>query len=167
MRHIVGQDVGKRDGMIDIEIGRTPTGGRHFPIAFRLEFIHRWDAATDRGAKTRLLREHNLTTATVRRWLHSRDEGEFTGLTSVTREERSLRRMENADRAELTRLRKENAALKHKVAQGEAVQEILGKAYELLEGITTSSTTDDEPEIPPALLSATEYANWLERNKLH
>ncbi|BAH49110.1 hypothetical protein ROP_08630 [Rhodococcus opacus B4] len=98
--------------------------------------------------------------------MHSRDEGEFTGLTSVTREEKSLRRMENADRDELARLRKENAALKHKVAQSGAVQEILGRAYELLEGITTSATTDDEPEIPPALLSATEYANWLERNKL-
>ncbi|MFE7419560.1 hypothetical protein ACFU5V_25765, partial [Rhodococcus sp. NPDC057529] len=65
--------------MIDIEIGRTPTGGRQFPIAFRLEFIHQWDAATARGARTRLLREHNLTRATVRRWLRSRDEGEFTG----------------------------------------------------------------------------------------
>ena len=153
--------------MIDIEIGRTSTGGRQFPIAFRLEFIHRWDAATTRGAKTRLLREHNLARNTVERWLHSRDQGEYSGLTSVTREERSLRRMENADRAELARLRKENAALTHKLAQSEAVQEILAKAYELLEGITTSSTTDDEPEIPPALLSATEYANWLERNKLY
>ncbi|RKM76300.1 hypothetical protein COO55_32580 [Rhodococcus opacus] len=45
VRHIVGQDVGKRDGMIDIEIGRTPTGGRQFLIAFRLAFIHRWDAS--------------------------------------------------------------------------------------------------------------------------
>ncbi|KIQ07863.1 hypothetical protein RU01_21845, partial [Rhodococcus sp. MEB064] len=67
--------------------------------------------------------------------------------------------------AELARLRKENDALKKKVAQSEAVQEILGKAYELLEGITESSTETDD-QIPPALMSATEYARWLERNAL-
>ena len=57
VRHIVGQDMGKRDGMIDIEIGRTPTGGRQFPIAFRLEFIHRWDTSLLRvPCSPRLLR---------------------------------------------------------------------------------------------------------------
>ncbi|BAH49109.1 hypothetical protein ROP_08620 [Rhodococcus opacus B4] len=51
MRHIVGKDAGKRATMVDVEIGRTPTGGRQFPIAFRLEFIHEWDAATGRGCQ--------------------------------------------------------------------------------------------------------------------
>lgn len=136
-------------------------------MAFRIEFVQQWDACTGRGDKTRLLREHNLTQATVRAWLRARDEGKYSAQLAAASEERSLRRMENFDRAEFARLRKENAALKHKLAQSEAVQKILGKAYELLEGITTSSVADDETEIPTMLLSATEYAKWLERNKLY
>ncbi len=152
--------------VIDIEIGRTPTGGRTFPVAFRIEFVQRWDDAIERGAKTRLLREHNLTGATVRRWLRSRERGEYEKELAPVAEERSRTRMENFDRAEFNRLRKENRELKTKLAQSEAVQEILGKAYELLEGITTSSPNEDPTEIPVTLLSANEYALWLERNKL-
>lgn len=152
--------------MIDIEIGRTRTGGRTFPVAFRIAFVEQWDLCTDHGSKVRLLREHNLTRATVRNWLRSRDEGEYEAQMAPAAEKRSLRRMENFDRAEFNRLRKENRELKHKLTQSEAVQEILGKAYELLEGITTSSPNEDPTEIPVTLLSANEYARWLERNKL-
>jgi hypothetical protein len=73
--------------------------------------------------------------------------------------------MDGRDRAELARLRKENEALKKKVAQSEAAQQILGKAFELLEGITTSSTEENTP-IPPALMSADEYKKWLQRRRL-
>ena len=68
------------------------------------------------------------------------------------------------DRAELARLRVENEQLRQKVARSEAVQEILGKAYELLEGINESSEPD--PKIPLALMSADEYAEWLKRHNL-
>lgn len=70
----------------------------------------------------------------------------------------------NIDRAELARLRAENEQLRERVARSEAVQEILGKAYELLEGINESS--DPDPKIPPALMSADEYAEWLQQHKL-
>ena len=73
-------------------------------------------------------------------------------------------RMDSRTRAELARLRTENEALRKRVAQAEAAQEILGKAFELLEGITASS--DDPPQIPPALMSAAEYQQWLQRRKL-
>jgi len=72
--------------------------------------------------------------------------------------------MESRDRAELVRLRLENEALKKKVAQSEAAQQILGKAFELLEGITTSS--ENTAQIPPSLMSADEYAQWLKRHRL-
>ncbi|MGU3438415.1 hypothetical protein ACNHUS_36070 [Actinomycetes bacterium M1A6_2h] len=150
--------------MIDIEIGRSATGVRSFSIAFRIEFLRQYDAAIERGAKTALLREYNLTGNTVKRWREARDRGEFTA-SMVTAARKPRFEVKNTERAELARLRKENEALKKKVAQGEAVQEILGKAYELLEGITESST-ENEDQIPPALLSATEYAQWLRRNKL-
>lgn len=150
--------------MIDVEIGRSATGVRRFPLAFRVEFLRSWDDAVERGAKTALLRKHSLTTNTVKRWLEARERGEFTA-SMVTAARKSRFEVKNTERAELARLRKENDALKKKVAQSEAVQEILGKAYELLEGITESSTETDD-QIPPALMSATEYARWLERNAL-
>jgi phage terminase Nu1 subunit (DNA packaging protein) len=129
-----------------------------------LEFIRAWDAATPvRGGRTRLLREHNLDKATVRRWLLARDRGELEE--SMTKAAKAGRKSQaSIDRAELARLRVENEQLRQKVARSEAVQEILGKAYELLEGINESSEPD--PKIPLALMSADEYAEWLKRHNL-
>ncbi|WP_280674508.1 hypothetical protein [Cryobacterium sp. CG_9.6] len=118
----------------------------------------------ERGAKVRLLREFDLAKGTVNRWLRARDDGEWTA-SMVATSERSPQRMDNRDRAELARLRMENEALKKKVAQSEAAQQILGKAFELLDGITTRSNEEQTP-IPPALMSAGEYAAWLKRSKL-
>ena len=150
--------------MSDLVIGRTSTGGRSFPLAFRVEYLRRWDECFERGSKVRLMREFSVEKSTVDRWLKARDAGELTA-SMVATAERSPRRMESRDRAELARLRAENEALKKKVAQSEAAQQILGKAFELLEGITESSTTERAP-IPPALLSADEYAAWLKRRRL-
>ncbi|MDV6293941.1 hypothetical protein ACWEQV_28400 [Rhodococcus aetherivorans] len=112
--------------MIDIEIGRTPTGKRSFPLAFRIEFLRRWDACVERGVRTRLLREHALVESTVRRLTAARDRGEWT-TSMVAAAEKPGRRMDSRDRAELARLRTENEALRRKVEQAEAAQEILGK----------------------------------------
>ncbi|WP_411721583.1 hypothetical protein, partial [Mycetocola sp.] len=86
----------------------------------------------ERGSKARLLREFDLASTTVDRWRQARARGELTA-SMVAAAERSPRRMDSRDRAELARLRQENEALKKKVAQSEAAQEILGKAFELLE----------------------------------
>lgn len=149
--------------MNDPTIGLTQSGRRSFSVGYRLDFLRKWDASVERGAKVRLLREHALVSSTVERWLAARTRGELT-TSMVATAERSSHRMENRDRAELARLRLENEALKKKVAQSEAAQQILGKAFELLEGITTSS--ENPPEIPPTLMSADEYAKWLKRHKL-
>lgn len=149
--------------MNDPTIGLTKSGRRSFPVEYRLAFLRKWDASVERGAKVRLLREHALASSTVDRWLAARTRGELTA-SMVATAERSSHRMENRDRAELARLRVENEALKKKVAQSEAAQQILGKAFELLEGITTSS--ENPPEIPPTLMSADEYAKWLKQHRL-
>lgn len=103
--------------------------------------------------------------ATVQAWLKARDRGEFTAAMVTAAEKSRSRRMNSRERAEVAKLRAENERLKEKVVQAEAAQQILGKAFELLQGITERST-EDTTEIPPALMSASEYAQWLERRKL-
>lgn len=44
--------------MSEILVGQTRTGRRTFPMAFRVEFLRKWDLCLERGSKTRLLREY-------------------------------------------------------------------------------------------------------------
>lgn len=150
--------------MIGIEVGRTPTGRRAFPLEFRVEFLRQWDGCVEWGAKARLLREHAVSSSTVERWLAARERGDWER-SMVAAAERAPDRMDSQDRAELARLRRENEALKEKVARSEAAQEILGKAFELLEGINKSSA-QDPAQIPPSLMSAEQYAQWLKQHRL-
>ncbi|WP_024794497.1 hypothetical protein [Tomitella biformata] len=151
--------------MIDVEIGRTAGGHRRFPIAFRIEFVKQWHQAHERGAKVRLLRQYNLHRATAMRWIDADRQGEFT-VATVAAAERAPTRVASRDRATIARQNVRIAELEKKVAQSEAVVEILGKAYELLEEITQSEQTDTEALIPPALMSADEYTRWLRSSKL-
>jgi transposase-like protein len=150
--------------MISIEPGLSATGQRSFPIGYRLEFLREWDACRERGAKTKLLRENDLSRATVQRWIRARRRGELEE--SMTKASKPGKSSASVDRAELARLRVENERLRRQVVQAEAAQEILGKAFELLQGINESSQHEEDPQIPPALMSATEYAAWLQRHKL-
>ena len=148
--------------MISIKPGLTATGRRRFPIGYRLEFLREWDACRERGAKARLLRENDLTYETVQVWIRARDRGELEE--SMIRAAKPDKSSASVDRAELARLRLENERLRRKVVQAESAQDILGKAFELLQGINESP--DNDPQIPLALMSATEYADWLKRTKL-
>ena len=123
-----------------------------------------WDARVDFGGKTQLLREYGLANCTVRRWVGARDAGEFER-SMLTASQRSRNSVNNQDRAELARLRQENAALQAKVKQAEAAQEILGKAFEILEGIAKTST-ESGPAVPLSVMSAAEYTSWLKRLNL-
>lgn len=79
--------------------------------------------------------------------------------------ERSKARMNSQERAELGMLRKKVEQLEAKVAQAEAAQDILGKAFELLQGINKTSI-DDPSSVPTALMSADEYMRWLGHNNM-
>ena len=150
--------------MIDVQIARSQSGRRMFPLAFRVEFLRQWDEAVEHGAKARLMREFNLSQASVRVWLRARDRGAFeASMVMASGQSRAV--VSNEDRAELARLRLENQQLRRKVEQSEAVQEILGKAFELLDGITKGSPPP-QPAIPISLMSAKEYTAWLQTVKL-
>lgn len=151
---------------IEVPIGRTAQGRRHFPIAYRVEFLQRWDqATTTRGARARSLRANHLSEATVQRWIRAREAGEFTASMTAAASNPRIR-MDSQHRAELAELRAENAALTRENNQHEAALEIMGKAFELLQGINESSEQDEEPQITPALMSAEQYAHWLTRHNL-
>ena len=66
----------------------------------------------------------------------------------------------NVTRSELVKLRAENERLRKKVAQAEAAQEILGKAFGLL-GAVNQSPNEDPIQIPPALMTLDQYKRWL------
>lgn len=148
---------------ISAPIGSTATGKRSFSLAYRLEFLAAWDECEAHGDKTRLLRANGLAQSTIKRWLQARDEG-LLDESAVQAMSGGRRRTHSEDRSELLRLRRENERLQKKVREAETVQEIMGKAFELLEGITKSST-GPQAQIPPALMSAQEYERWLERKE--
>lgn len=152
---------------VSVPVGRTPTGRRTFPLAYKIEFLRLWDeAAQVHGGKTRLLRENALSIETVRRWIRSRDRGEFeeSMVTAASTPSKGML-VEAQDRAKMAKLIAENKRLKRKAAEADAALEIMGKAFELLEGITTSSE-DELDQIPQALMSAEQYRMWLERKGL-
>jgi hypothetical protein len=151
--------------MISTPIGTTASGGRSFSVAFRIEFLQAWDECVAHGDKARLLREHNLAKGTVKRWLNARARGEFDASLQAAEVKMGRRQQHNEDRSEVIRLRRQVEQLEQKVKNAEAAQEIMGKAFELLDGITKSSTGPDA-QIPPTLMSAAEYQTWLERKKL-
>lgn len=150
---------------ITTSMGVRANGDRHIPLAFKVEFLQVWDQCIERGSRIRLLREHGLARSTVNRWLAARERGDFgeSMAKAAIAKPRGDRMAE--DRAELARLREENERLRAKVKQAEAAQDILGKAFELLEGINKSSTEAD-PKIPPALMSAEQYREYLTRHNL-
>nr|WP_260152589.1 hypothetical protein [Hoyosella altamirensis] len=119
----------------------------------------------EHGSRARLLRQYNLTRKTVSPWLVARDRGDFDARVTPGKPRRARSTMNDSERAELARLRSENAALKKKVAQSGAAQEILGKAFELLSGINDSST-DPKDMVPPAMMKAKAYRQWLARHDL-
>lgn len=150
--------------MISTPIGTTVTGKRSFPVAFRIAFLAAWDDCVGHGDKARLLREHGLAKATVKRWLDARDQGRLDASVE-TAMSKDAGRTPSQDRAELARLRRENERLQAKLRNAEVAQEIMGKAYELLQGIDLSSP-DPQTQIPPALMSKSQFAEWLARKRL-
>ncbi|MET9201788.1 hypothetical protein [Gordonia sp. NPDC003585] len=144
----------------------TPGGRNCYTLAFKVQFLQDWDRCVEYGSKARMLRERGVSDRTVRDWLGARARGNFeAAMVAEATKKGKAKRVDSRDRAELARLRTENERLKTKVAQAEAAQEVLGKAFELLEGITKSST-DPQTEIPAALMSAEQYRQWLQRQGL-
>lgn len=132
-----------------------------FSLEFKLSFLREWDAAVpEPGARTALLRRYNLRHSTVYGWRKAREDGRFEE-SMITAAQSPSRRQASELRGEVAHWKARAEAAEEKARTAEAAQEILGKAFELLEGINTSSAP--LPQIPPALMSAEEYRLYLQR----
>ncbi|RUP39384.1 MAG: hypothetical protein EKK60_07225 [Gordonia sp. (in: high G+C Gram-positive bacteria)] len=146
-------------GTISVPVGTSPSGRRSYSREYRIEFLQQWDQCVDFGSKSRLLRANKVDNATARAWVAARDRGDMEA-SMVKASKKSRDHAINVTRSELVKLRAENERLRKKVAQAEAAQEILGKAFGLLEAVN-QSPNEDPIQIPPALMTLDQYKQWL------
>jgi hypothetical protein len=91
-----------------------------------------------------------INPTTARDWQRAREAGLLKPPGSAGRSTGYVKGglMDKRDRAELERLKRENAALKKKLEQSEAAVDVLGKASALLESLARSAQAAQEPEVP-------------------
>lgn len=115
---------------------------RRFSAEFKSRIVDEYDAAP-KGVKGEVLRREGLYDSHIKNWRRQRDEGSLKALSG----ERSVPSVEVSkdrakEKAELAKLRRENARLAKKVKQTEAALQIVGKWHELLEMMSESSDSE-------------------------
>ena len=140
--------------------GRTPTGKRSWSNDEKRQFVRAWlDAAGVRGARAALLRQWRLDDRSARAWEQAYRDGRLGPGAKPGRLS-----MGNEERARLLAAERENEQLRRRLAAAEASLVIMGKAHELLEQTLNSAAPEDPgPQIPPSLMSVSEYQKWLTR----
>ncbi len=108
---------------------------RSWPATYKLEMLAEIDAA-DRGEIGAILRREGLYSSLISEWRKQRDRGALEGL----RDRRPGPAGKDPVRAELARLRGENAELREHVATCEELIGAQGKAFALLQTISTTSS---------------------------
>lgn len=111
-----------------------------------------YELCVELGEKSVFLRRVGVSQSSMSRWAIEKR----AGLLIPKDGKQNKYMMSHRDRIEYERVRRENEALKAKLAQSESAVEVLGKASALLEALARSATLQqqpvDEPEqsIPPA-----------------
>ena len=112
---------------------------RVFSSAYKLRIVTEYDSLTEHGARGALLRRESLYQSHVEKWRRARDRGALSASKAVAKEGPSAESMENR------RLVEENARLTAELEKTNAVVEILGKAYTLLEVLSGSAERPTKP----------------------
>jgi transposase len=107
---------------------------------YKLMILAEWELATQPGHKAAILRREGLYSSMLSDWRRQAREGSL-----LADEGRSEGGRGGPSRAELERLRRENARLKTKLAKAEAIIEVQGKVHALLEELSKSADSD-QPE---------------------
>lgn len=119
----------------------------NFTIGERLQILAEYEACVEMGQKSAFCRRMGVHQSTVTAWARQKRDG----LLIPGDGKQNQHMMKHRDRVEFERLKRENEALKAKLAQTESAVEVLGKASALLEALARSATSTPEPEqISPA-----------------
>lgn len=120
-----------------------PTSRRSFTCAQKLVHIAAYEAAMKNGEGGAYLRANGLYSSLMCEWRRQRDAGVLVG----KRPGEKIGRL-TAEQAEIARLRRQLSKAETRLATTEVALEIMGKARELLEGLTKSSR-DQDPHTKP------------------
>jgi transposase len=116
-----------------------PTARRSFSSAQKLEHIAAYEAAMQKGDGGAYLRANGLYSSLMCEWRRQRDAGVLAG----KKPGEKIGQL-TAEQAEIARLRRQLDKAERRLATTEVALEIMGKARELLEGLTKSSR-DENP----------------------
>jgi transposase len=120
-----------------------PTARRSFSSAQKLEHIAAYEAAMTKGDGGAYLRANGLYSSLMCEWRRQRDAGVLAG----KKPGEKIGRL-SAEQAEIARLRRQLDKAERRLATTEVALEIMGKARELLEGLTKGSR-DENPHTTP------------------
>jgi transposase-like protein len=120
-----------------------PTSRRSFTSAQKLDHIAAYEAAMLKGDGGGYLRANGLYSSLICEWRRQRDAGVLAG----KKPGEKIGRL-TAEQAEIARLRRQLDKAERRLATTEVALEIMGKARELLEGLTKSSR-DENPHTKP------------------
>lgn len=123
----------------------------NFTIRERLAMLAEYEACLEVGEKSAYCRRMGVSQRTVTGWAVQKREGLLVDKDG--KENHYM--MKHRDRVDYERLKRENEALKAKLAQTESVVEVLGKASALLEALAKSAALQTESpaqQIPPAFV---------------
>lgn len=103
---------------------------RTFTAAAKLRILKETDRAADNGGIAAILRREGLYSSALTDWRRQRDAGAFEALKPLKRGPAAA--PINPDAAELTQVRRENAMLRQRLEQAEAIIDIQKKVAALL-----------------------------------
>ena len=116
-----------------------PTSRRSFTSAQKLDHIAAYEAAMQKGDGGAYLRANGLYSSLMCEWRRQRDAGVLAG----KKPGEKIGQL-TAEQAEIARLRRQLDKAERRLATTEVALEIMGKAHELLDGLTKSSR-DENP----------------------
>ena len=116
-----------------------PTSRRSFTSAQKLDHVAAYEAAMLNGDGGGYLRANGLYSSLICEWRRQRDAGVLAG----RKPGEKIGRL-TAEQAEIARLRRQLDKAERRLATTEVALEIMGKADELLDGLTKSSR-DENP----------------------
>lgn len=115
---------------------------RRFSAEYKARIVREADACTEYGEIGAMLRREGLYSSLLNKW---RDQSRRGALSNLRDDKRGRKPTHDPLESENERLRKQNAWLRQRLGQAEAIIEIQKKVSEML-GIPLKSTESDENE---------------------